>query len=30
MTPLVILDDHPLKLTEQGPMVPVTAADVAT
>jgi D-alanyl-D-alanine carboxypeptidase (penicillin-binding protein 5/6) len=30
MTGLVILDDHPLKLTEQGPMVPVTAADVAT
>jgi len=30
MTGLVILDDHPLRLTEQGPMVPVTAADVAT
>jgi D-alanyl-D-alanine carboxypeptidase (penicillin-binding protein 5/6) len=30
MTALVILDDHPLKLTEQGPTVPVTAADVAT
>lgn len=30
MTGLVILDDHPLKLTEQGPLVPVTAADVAT
>jgi serine-type D-Ala-D-Ala carboxypeptidase (penicillin-binding protein 5/6) len=30
MTGLVILEDHPLRLTEQGPMVPVTAADVAT
>ena len=30
MTGLVILDDHPLRLTEQGPMIPVTAADVAT
>jgi serine-type D-Ala-D-Ala carboxypeptidase (penicillin-binding protein 5/6) len=30
MTGLVILDDHPLRLTEQGPMVPVTAADVTT
>jgi D-alanyl-D-alanine carboxypeptidase (penicillin-binding protein 5/6) len=30
MTGLVILGDHPLRLTEQGPMVPVTAADVAT
>ena len=28
MTGLMILDDHPLRLTEQGPMVPVTAADV--
>jgi D-alanyl-D-alanine carboxypeptidase (penicillin-binding protein 5/6) len=30
MTGLVILADHPLKLTEPGPMVPVTAADAAT
>jgi serine-type D-Ala-D-Ala carboxypeptidase (penicillin-binding protein 5/6) len=30
MTGLVILDDHPLRLTEQGPMVPVTAADVTS
>jgi D-alanyl-D-alanine carboxypeptidase (penicillin-binding protein 5/6) len=30
MTGLVLLGDHPLRLTEQGPMVPVTAADVAT
>jgi D-alanyl-D-alanine carboxypeptidase (penicillin-binding protein 5/6) len=30
MTGLVILADHPLKLTEPGPMVPVTVADVAT
>jgi D-alanyl-D-alanine carboxypeptidase (penicillin-binding protein 5/6) len=30
MTGLVILADHPLKLTEPGPIVPVTAADVAT
>jgi D-alanyl-D-alanine carboxypeptidase (penicillin-binding protein 5/6) len=29
MTGLVILDDHPLRLTEQGPLIPVTAADVA-
>jgi D-alanyl-D-alanine carboxypeptidase (penicillin-binding protein 5/6) len=30
MAGLVILDDHPLRLTEQGPMVPVSAADVTT
>src|SRR2546423_9085420 len=30
MTALVILDDRPLRLTEQGPPVPVTATDVAT
>ena len=30
MTGMVILDDHPLRLTEQGPMIPVSAADVAT
>jgi D-alanyl-D-alanine carboxypeptidase (penicillin-binding protein 5/6) len=30
MTALVILTDRPLRLTEQGPMVPVTAADAAT
>ena len=30
MTGLVVLGDHPLRLTEQGPMVPVSAADVAT
>ena len=30
MTGLLVLQDHPLKLAEQGPMVPVTAADVAT
>ena len=30
MTGLVILADHSLRLTEQGPMVPVTAADVTT
>jgi serine-type D-Ala-D-Ala carboxypeptidase (penicillin-binding protein 5/6) len=30
MTGLLILEDHPLRLTEQGPMVPVTAADAAT
>jgi D-alanyl-D-alanine carboxypeptidase (penicillin-binding protein 5/6) len=30
MTGLVILEDHPLRLTEQGPIVPVTTADVAS
>lgn len=30
MTALVVLGDRPLRLTEQGPMVPVTAADAAT
>jgi D-alanyl-D-alanine carboxypeptidase (penicillin-binding protein 5/6) len=30
MTALVILGDRPLRLTEQGPLVPVTATDVAT
>jgi D-alanyl-D-alanine carboxypeptidase (penicillin-binding protein 5/6) len=30
MTALIVLADHPLRLTEQGPMVPVSAADVAT
>ena len=30
MTALVVLADRPLRLTEQGPMVPVSAADVAT
>ena len=29
MTALVVLADRPLRLTEQGPMVPVTAADAA-
>lgn len=29
MTALVVLQDHPLRLTEQGPTVPVTAADAA-
>jgi len=30
MTALIVLADRPLRLTEQGPMVPVSAADVAT
>lgn len=30
MTGLLILEDHPLRLAQQGPMVPVTDADVAT
>jgi D-alanyl-D-alanine carboxypeptidase (penicillin-binding protein 5/6) len=30
MTALVVLADRPLRLTEQGPMVPVSAVDVAT
>lgn len=30
MTALVVLADRPLRLTEHGPMVPVTAADAAT
>ncbi|HEV3461299.1 MAG TPA: D-alanyl-D-alanine carboxypeptidase [Candidatus Dormibacteraeota bacterium] len=30
MTALVVLADRPLRLTEQGPPVPVSAADVAT
>lgn len=30
MTALVVLADRPLRLTEQGPLVPVSAADVAT
>ncbi|HVS05653.1 MAG TPA: D-alanyl-D-alanine carboxypeptidase [Candidatus Dormibacteraeota bacterium] len=30
MTALVVLADRPLRLTEQGPTVPVSAADVAT
>jgi D-alanyl-D-alanine carboxypeptidase (penicillin-binding protein 5/6) len=30
MTAMVVLADHPLRLTEQGPMVPVSAADAAT
>lgn len=30
MTALLVLEGHPLSLAQQGPMVPVTAADVAT
>lgn len=30
MTGFLILEGHPLRLTEQGPLVPVTASDVAT
>ena len=30
MTGLLVLEGHPLQLTQQGPMVPVTADDVAT
>jgi len=30
MTALVVLADHPLRPTEQGPMIPVSAADAAT
>jgi len=30
MTALLVLEDHPLPLAQQGPMIPVTADDVAT
>ena len=29
MTGLLVLEGHPLALAQQGPMVPITAADVA-